>query len=117
MGRRPKLGPRRLLLAEAGSQLPAPSRVQTLGWRGAGLPSLGCSHCLGAGWVMRQDRSLLTRLVPGRGQSSLPAVPGFACQPAALGLAGTSGARGLLGGVLGPAKTLPLDLFATVCVQ
>ena len=50
-------------------------------------------------------------------QSSLPTVPGFACQPAALGLAGTSGARGLLGGVLSPAKTFPLDLFATVCMQ
>ena len=54
LARRPTLGPRRLLLGEASSQLPVPSGVQTPGWRGAGLPSLGCSHCLGAGWVMRQ---------------------------------------------------------------
>ena len=42
LGRCPKLGPRRLLLGEASSQLPTPSGVQISGQRGAGLPSLGC---------------------------------------------------------------------------
>lgn len=49
--------------------------------------------------------------------ASLPAVPGFACQPAALGLAGTSGAWGLLGGVLCPSGAFPLDLFPAVGMQ
>lgn len=44
-------------------------------------------------------------------------MPGFAGQPAALGLAGTSGAGGLLGGVLGSLRMFLLDLFATVCMQ
>lgn len=50
-------------------------------------------------------------------QGSLSTVPGFACQPAALGLARTSGTRGLLGGVLGPSGMFPLGLLATMCVQ
>lgn len=48
---------------------------------------------------------------------SLSAVLGFAGQPATLCLTGTSGTRGLLGGVLGPAGMFPLDLFATVCMK
>lgn len=48
---------------------------------------------------------------------SLPTVPGFSSHPAALGLAGTSGTRRFLGGVLGPPRVFPLDLFPAVRVQ
>lgn len=48
---------------------------------------------------------------------SLSAVPGFAGQPAALSLAGTSGTRGLLGGVLGSSRMFLLDFFAIVCME
>lgn len=44
-------------------------------------------------------------------------MPGSASQPAALGLAGTSGTQGLLGGVLRPSGMFPLDLFAIVRMQ
>lgn len=45
-------------------------------------------------------------------------MPGFSHHPAtALGLAGTSGTRGLLGGVLGPTRVFPLHLLPIVCMQ
>ena len=49
-------------------------------------------------------------------RGSLHTVLGFACQPAALGLAGTSGAGGLLSRVLGSSGCFLLTIFATVCV-
>ena len=48
---------------------------------------------------------------------SLSTMPGFSSHPAALGLAGTSGTRRFLGGVLGPPRVFPLDLFPAVRVQ
>lgn len=48
---------------------------------------------------------------------SLPTVSGFSSHPAALGLAGTSGTRRFLGGVLGPPRVFPLALLPAVCVQ
>lgn len=83
---------------------------------GAGLPGLGRrvtpsglgsweSQAFSPGWAQPGSRG------------SLCAVPGRACQPAALGLARTGGTWGLLGGVRGPSGTFPLGLFAAVCVQ
>lgn len=120
LGRRPKW-PWRLLAGEASSQLPAPSGAQAPGRRGAGLLSLGSGAIAWAQAGLEDSQAEMLVCAAQAGMAcwpvSLPTVPGFACQPATLGLAGTSGARGLLGGLLGPAGVFPLDLFATMCMQ
>lgn len=85
---------------EASSQLPAPSGFQAPGWWSAGLLSLGCG-------VIALVQARLQNSQAGTGQvlaaeagaqpgswGSRHTVLGFVCQPAALGLAGTSGAGG-----------------------
>lgn len=99
---------RRFLLREASSQLPASSGVKAPVSVQAGLrgqPSRGGTDPCSPGWGLAWF------------SGSLSAVPGFAGQPAALGLAGPSGTRGLLGGVLGSSRMFLLDFFAIVCMQ
>lgn len=79
------------------------------------FPDLGCSSS-STQLAYRDSQGLrlgTCRLL----ERSLPAVPGFSSHPAALGLAGTSGTRRFLGGVLGPPRVFLFDLFPAVRVQ
>lgn len=92
---------------KARSQLHVPSGVQAPGWRGAGFPSLGCG---GITWVQRslwESQVLVAEIGAWPAYWVLSFVLGFACQPAALGLAVTGGAQSLDTGLLGLAGMFP----------